>query len=77
MTTTWTPPPSVSLSSNDIRTVMAGLTDPDHRDAALAFIDTLVDDGLVYVIACEIAYRRREPRPPVGGNYLAFIRDRV
>jgi hypothetical protein len=77
--TTWTPPTGSGLSSDDVTNVVDGLTNPASRTAALDFVDTVVDDGLVYVIACELAYRRRLPRPSVDveGGYWAYIRDNI
>jgi hypothetical protein len=74
--TAWTPPNTISLSSNDVRIVVNGLTNPETRDAALAFVDTLTDPGYAYVIACELAYRRYEPRFPIGtmADYRSHIR---
>ncbi|HEY6115924.1 MAG TPA: hypothetical protein VI172_08200 [Candidatus Dormibacteraeota bacterium] len=75
--TTWTPPADLSLSITDVQHIVDGLTQPDTRTAALDFTDTIVNDALVYVICCELAYRRHEPRPAVDveGGYWAYLRD--
>ncbi len=74
---TWTPPDTIHLSSSDISNVVDGLHNPASRDAALAFVDTLQDDGYVYCVVCEVAYRRHRPRPAVAGGdtYRALIRE--
>lgn len=75
--TTWTPPLTTSLSTNDVAKVVDGLTHLDTRTAALNFVDTLADDGLVYVIACEVAYRKHLRRPEVtdADTYRAYLRS--
>jgi hypothetical protein len=73
----WNPPATTGLSSNDCEHVTDGLLDPASRYTALTFVGTLTDPGLLRVIACRVAERRRLPVPPVAGgsSYLAFIRD--
>jgi hypothetical protein len=76
--TTWTPPADTSLSVDGIDHVVAGLTDPTSRDAALAFVDEITDSGLLYVLACRVKQRDDKPwaKAPAAG-LRAFIRNRV
>jgi hypothetical protein len=75
--TTWTPPETVHLFSNDCGNVVDGLLRPDSRADALAFVGTLEDDGLLRVIACQVAYEQHRPKPEVvdGDTYRALIRE--
>lgn len=77
--TTWTPPASTSLSSNDIDRVVAGLRDPSTREEASAYLEEVTDPGLLYVIACRFGDRRRDrPNPHAAAAGLrTFIRNRI
>lgn len=74
---TWTPPATTSLSSDDISNVVNGLGGP-HRNAALAFVDTVTDRAYLYVIACELAWQAHAAQPDAQGSaddLRHFIRD--
>lgn len=75
----WTPPADTSLSTEGVSRVVAGLRDAGSRDDALAFLDTVADPGLLYVIACKVAVGRHD-QPRVGASadgLRNYIRNRV
>jgi hypothetical protein len=78
--TTWTPPSSSRLSRLGDDHVVAGLTNPDSRDAALAFLAEHGDMPLLYSIARRLGWELGwEETAHLHGrsNLRDFIRNRV
>jgi len=77
--TTWTPPADTSLSIKDINHLAAGLKDPASRDIALAYLATVTDPGLLYVLASRFGDRHHDrPSTEASAEGLRnFIRNRI